>query len=231
MEKKEYLIKEIISSVEDVKIFRLTPKKDPISYKSGQFVKLESPEPMQDPKFRFYSIASAPHQPYLEFCIKIQGKFTNYLNSLSEGDTLLVEGPYGYFSYSDESKCLFISGGIGVAPILSILRHIIHNKIKGDFVFIDINRYENVIPYYEELKKLKQDDNSINVIFSLTREKPRNEGWEHGHITEDSIKRCSPDVSEKIVYMCGPVRMITSVKEILIKSGAKEENIKFEAWG
>lgn len=200
-----------------------------IKFKAGQFVKISSLDKTRDPNFRFYSIASSPSLTNLEFIIKIVGRFTNYLDSLKEGDELEIEGPYGHFSFSEKiTKALFIAGGIGVAPMRGILQHIYRNNIKGDFIFFYSNRTRN-FPYYKEFLEMNKNPN-INIIFTITRENP--EGWkgELGRVNKEMISKHLPSsLKDYTAFICGTVKMADEMKTIL--NGLGVDRVNMEAWG
>lgn len=80
-----------------------------------------------------FSITSSPTvKEYQEFSIKKCGKLTDYLHSLNVGDEITVRGPYGnHFPVETELKgqnLLFIAGGIGLAPLRSVINYVLHNR-------------------------------------------------------------------------------------------------------
>lgn len=229
MEKKEF---KIISKKlkKDELYFILSPLDGKnIKFKPGQFVKITSLKKQEDPKSRFYSIASSPNSNNLEFIVQVVGRFTNHLASLNEGDGLEIEGPYGHFSFSGEKKGIFIAGGVGVAPLLSILRYIDEEKIEGNYTLFLSNRTPE-FPFKEELDRLSKNP-SINLVLTITRETPANWKGELGRINKEMILKYLPNLEEHTAFMCGPTKMILSMKSLLIELGMDGKNIKFESWG
>lgn len=229
-QRKPYVVKSIQTDADGVKVFILEPKDGRnIRFLPGQFVKIYDEK---GEKFRPYSIASSPEENNLEFLIKmIGGEFTTYLDAITVGTTLYVEGPLGHFKYSNERKCGFIAGGTGLAPILSIIEHIHGNHIAGDFVFFYSIRTKADILQKEKLASLGREIKNLKIVYTITRETP--EGWkgELGRINPDMIRKHVPDASERSWLMCGPLKMVTELKKELISLGVSEDKIRFEGWG
>jgi len=219
---KRYIINEITPLENSMKVFKLVPEDgENIEFKPGSFVKIWDVEERIN---RPYSIASSPNPDYLEFCIKIVGQFTEYLDTLEKGDELLVEGPFGHFTYEEQENCVFLAGGAGIAPIMSIVRYIENNDIKGNFVLIFSCKHEKNIYYYEELKKLK----NVKVIFTLTREEWKGE---KGRIDKKMIEKYVSDIEKQHWYICGPLTMCLNLRKLIGGIGGKDENVKIEGWG
>ena len=90
-----------------------------------------------------FSITSSPtNKEYQEFSIKKCGALTDYLHSLQVGDEITVRGPYGnHFPVEDKLKgknLLFIAGGIGLAPLRSVINYVLDNR--ADYGTVDIRR-------------------------------------------------------------------------------------------
>ncbi len=229
MERKVFLIKE--RKVEDEVLYlKLFPKDGKnLLFNSGQFVKFYSLNLKQTPSFRFYSINSTPFSQTLDFSIKVVGRFSNYIASLEIGEEIGIEGPYGAFSFTDQKKMIFIAGGVGIAPIISALRNIHENKIKGTFILVFSNKNDK-FPFYSELLKLSENS-SIKIIFTITRDPPPNWKGEVGRFSEEMIHKCCPPLNGFSAFVCGPPQMALAAKECLINLGVKKEEIEIEAWG
>jgi len=115
-----------------------------IEFKAGQFIQLEVPpyELTEQSVYRAYSISSDPKfNDKIELMIRYvkNGICTTYIHKyLKKGDKLFINGPYGEFYLRDtNSEIIFIAGGSGMAPIKSIIHHMINNNIqrKATFVF------------------------------------------------------------------------------------------------
>lgn len=214
-----------------VKLFRLSFDK-PFVFIAGQFVMTHLTGPDGKPIKRAYSIASSPHQKeFIELCIrKVEGgAATNILHNLKVGDKVATEGPLGRFQLEANLKndVIFVAGGTGIAPIRSMLQTLPIQNMKNRFYFyFGINTLDDFL-FKEELKKLKGLSNFKLIL--VVKEDLRWEG-DKGFISEEIVKKYTPDLSHKEIYMCGPPAMIRLVKGYLPNLGAKPEQVHIDAW-
>ena len=184
---------------------------------------------------RAFSMANVPSGEYMEFLISlIHGKFTSKLETAKAGDVYYISAPYGQFKFDTEhndEKLLFLAGGTGIAPFLSMLRFIKKNGTKADCVMIYSVKYGNEIICKEELEDM---ENSIGIKFSVTVTRPaEGDGWtgETGHINAEMIKKYAPDFSTRTCYICGPPAFVTALKTDLQSLNVASKQIKAEMWG
>jgi ferredoxin-NADP reductase len=183
---------------------------------------------------RAYSIASAPQQDYLEFLIAMaHGQFTSHLDSAKIGDEYFVTGPYGQFSFSPDTdkRVLFLAGGTGLAPFMSMLRSIKMLGIGTDVRMIYSVKYPNEIIRKAELEELAKQT-GLKLSVTVTRPQP-GDGWtgETGHIDADKIRRLVPDYAQRIPYICGPLAFAKAMKDTLTAMGVQPASIKADIWG
>jgi len=222
MELMKYRLDSIEESGE-IQVFTFSPlngKK--LEFKAGQFVMIYINEVK-----RAYSLASAPGLSTIRFGIKmIGGAFTGLLAKLKKGDQVSIAGPYGHFAYGSQSKCIFIAGGSGITPFISMLDYVILNKIPGDFYLFYSTKNRKAICFSELLRKYSKYKN-IHVLITLTKE--QSEGYESSRITSEMISKHVANPGEYSWYICGPLAMIRDMKDIAKSFDAKE--IKIEGWG
>jgi predicted ferric reductase len=188
-----------------------------MDFEAGQFawITTESPFIFRENPFSFSTNADHDDR-YIGFTIKELGDATNEIKNLEVGQPVYVDGPYGTFSM-DEHKCIdyvFIAGGIGSAPVMSMLRTLAYRKCKKSITFFYGNPTWESIIYREELETLTGKLN-LNLVHIL--EKPP-EGWqgETGFITTDVMTRHLPPVYlEATFFLCGPLPMIEAVERSL----------------
>lgn len=226
---KRYRISRLNDLSPTVRAFRLAPMEGRISFSPGQFAFLhilddEGKSVVKRP----YSIASAPEEEELELCIKlVGGELTSRLEKMKEGEIVGIEGGLGHFDFADQKKAAFIAGGTGIAPIVSILRHVVKSHAEGEYVVFYSARDQKNILYREELIRLGKHP-GIKVIITLTREE-----WEGhtGRICHELIAEEIPDGSGYNWWVCGPMGLIKAMKSCLLALKAEPENIKLEGWG
>lgn len=187
-------------------------------FRAGQAAWLtlgESPFGLNAHPFSFAS--SAEHPERLEFAIRELGDWTSRVNEFPIGTRTYIDGPYGTFDLDHHpgSHYTFIAGGIGSAPIMSILRTLAERGDDRKLNFFYGNRTWESITFREELEVLEQQLN-LNVVHVL--EKP-SEGWEGetGFISADVISRHVEDCGSCIYFICGPIPMINFVSKELQK--------------
>jgi predicted ferric reductase len=192
---------------------------DGFDFEAGQFawITTESPFIFRENPFSFSN--SADHEGnVIAFTIKELGDFTSKIGDFKEGKTVYVDGPYGTFSI-DEHECkkmVFIAGGIGSAPVMSMLRTLADRKSKQEVFFFYGNPTWESIIYREELEELEK---KLNMTLVHVLERPP-EGWEgeKGFIAADILRRHLPDdQGDFTFFLCGPLPMINAVEGALKK--------------
>lgn len=188
---------------------------DGMAFKPGQFAWLtlrSSPWHIKEHPFSFSSSATRENQ--LEFTIKELGDFTRTVKNTRVGETAYLDGPYGVFSvdrHPHAAGFVFIAGGVGAAPIISMLRTLADRHDTRPLWFIyGNNRWEDVI-FREDLENLTErlDLRLVHVL----KEPPANWQGKSGFITPEVLQAILPDNAEKYTYfMCGPKPMTDAVQ-------------------
>lgn len=215
-------IKEEVSGARAIKTFRIQLNEDNgFSHKCGQcamlsvFGKGES----------MISISSTPmNKDYLQFSILKMGRVTSALHEMKEGDVIGIRGPYGNSFPVDQWKgknLIFAGGGIGLAPIWSVLQTALAKK--GDYGKITLfygARTSQDIVYKEELEELKKE---ITVYLSVDTEE---EGWKEyvGFVPLNVLDK-KPSPKNAIAVTCGPPIMIKFTIQNLQALGFNDEQI------
>lgn len=189
-------------------LLRLYPIHNSIQYLPGQFVNI-----MYSGLERSYSVASHPSYPYLElFITNIGGAFTSKLDEL-QGKEIMVKGPFGRFIYQNQERAVFISTGSGIAPIMSILRHIYSSDQKGEFYLFSSFRYREENLYESELRLMSRLGLNLEIRYTGEGD-PR-------FTLEDFQKYRDIDM-----YLCGNREFIMSLIREL-----KPRRVFVETWG
>ena len=203
------VVTDIRKDTPDVKTFRiLTPEgKKPFDHMPGQCAMISMPGVGE----ALFSITSSPtNTEFMEFSIKKCGCVTDWLHAIEPGQQVTVRGPYGNgFPVETELKgkdLLFIAGGIGLAPLRSVINYCRHYR--ENYGTIDIvygSRSKDDLVDYQEITDEWCREDGINVYLTIDREQ---EGWD-GHVgfVPNYVKELNPVVS-KTVLMCGPPIMI-----------------------
>ena len=232
MHKKPYKVLEVKAERGNSWTLALAPDgHEGLSFKPGQFAWLtlrHSPWHIKEHPFSFSS--SAASRGRLEFTIKELGDFTRTIKDIQPGETAYLDGPYGAFStdfYPDAPGFVFIAGGVGVAPVISMLRTLADRGDQRSIWFIDCNNNWQDVLFREELETLKQRLN-LHLIHVLN-EPPHDWQGESGFITPQLLRRTLPDDLQQYEYfLCGPKAMSEKVQQGLHDMKVPLARIHFE---
>ncbi len=203
----------------------LKPKQKKVfRFQAGQFAWLTANNtPFSDAEHPFTIASSAENMETISFTIKELGDFTSTIKSLVPGQEVYVDGPYGAFSYERHPHAkgfMFIAGGIGITPMMSMLRSLADRRDKRPLVLVYANKNWEGLTFREEIQNLQKVLN-LKVIHVL--ENPP-EDWvgEKGFINAGIIKKnlpenLSPNTWE--VFICGPLPMMNAVENLLPAAG------------
>ena len=196
-----------------------TEKPVNFNFKPGQASRISINKEGWEKKKRSFTFTNLPEDDHLEFVIKTYPSHegvTNELLTLKAGNQLIVHEVWGSIAYKGEG--VFIAGGAGVTPFISILRYLHGKKELGNNRLLFANKTLADIIYNDEFKDML-GQNFINI---LSQEEA--EGFEHGLITEEFLKK--HDINDyKYVYLCGPKPMMENIEGQLLKLNIKEDAI------
>ena len=202
----------------------VTEKPQPFSFKPGQAAEIAINKINWQSEKRPFTFTSLPNHNYLEFTIKTYPSHkgvTNELLQLKKNDELIVADVFGAITY--KGKGVFIAGGAGVTPFISIFRDLHAKNEIGDNKLLFANKTKADIILEQEFRKVL-GKNFINI---LSDEKV--EGYAHGVITEDFLKSHVTGIRRN-VYVCGPPPMMESIEKQLAKLKVDEKLIVKEAF-
>jgi propane monooxygenase reductase subunit len=209
----------------DIRRLHLTVQDDePFIFKPGQYVDIHVPG--HEGEHRSFSMANT-NPGELEFMIKLYpgGRFSGLLadGAIKPGDELTVTGPYGVFTLRSSSprRLLFIGGGAGMAPILSLLRSLSESGSGREATYYYGARTEADLFHLQELSGLP-----CGFVPACSED---SNGWagESGLIT-DVVDRLEGDVTEVDAYVCGPPPMVEAAIALLERRGVPEAHIYFD---
>ena len=220
------VITDIRIDTPDVRTFRVvTPDgKKPFEHIPGQCAFLSIPGVGE----ALFSITSSPtNQEYMEFSIKKCGCVTSFLHSIEPGQYVTIRGPYGNgFPVETAFKgkdLLFVAGGIGLAPLRSVINYCRHYR--ENYGSIDIvygsRSMQDLVDYNEIMEEWCKED-GINVHLTIDREQPEWTG--HVGFVPNFVKELGFDTN-KTAVLCGPPIMIKFTLAGLQEIGFKKDQI------
>lgn len=218
------VITDIRQETPDVKTFRIEPPEGGkfFEHMPGQCAMICVPGVSE----AMFSITSSPtNKEFQEFSIKKCGVLTDYLHELEVGDEITVRGPYGNaFPVETELKgkdLLFVAGGIGLAPLRSVINYVLDNR--ENYGKVDIlygSRSADDLVQLKEIQEKWMNAKDVNVY--LTIDRPQ-EGWD-GHVGFVPAYLKELELScDKTVLVCGPPIMIKFVLAALTEMGYSKE--------
>jgi predicted ferric reductase len=195
-----------------------------MSFMPGQFAWLTAwKSPFADAEHPFSFSSSASRSDSVAFTIKELGDFTRTIKDLQPGQLVYLDGPFGAFSidrHPHAQSYVFVAGGIGITPMMSMLRTLADRGDRRSLLLIYANNAWEDVAFREEIDSLRQRLD-LQVVHVL-RDPP--EGWqgEQGFVGSDLLARHLPpersrDVFE--VFICGPKPMMDSVEKALVELG------------
>ena len=196
----------------------------------GQFAWLtigSSPWSMQEHPFSI--VSSAQQSGRIAFTIKALGDFTSTVGAIAPGQTAYVDGPYGAFSPDrhDATGLVLIAGGIGIAPLVCMLRTLADRGDPRPITLVYAYRDLDNLTFREELESLAGRLRLRTVI--VLREPPADWPGERGMFTSEMLVRHLPaDCRLCHYYVCGPQPMLAVVETALRKAGVSLGRMHFE---
>lgn len=215
----EYKVEMIRRISKDVTELTLSPKSRKLSHLPGQFVFLSFVDSNISKEAHPFTISSSPDEKNLRFTIKNLGDYTSKISKISEGSIALVEGPYGRFTnyFCNQKEQIWIAGGIGITPFLSMAR-----SIKGSqkiTLFYSVKNKEDAV-FLSELKRISSKNKNFKVILHLSSKR--------GIIDSKLISEKVGRLDDKEIFICGPQSMNYSLRKQFIRKGVKKDKIHIE---
>ena len=208
----------------------------PFTFIPGQFLTF-SAEIDGKPIRRSYTIASSPTQHhYVEITVKREelGAESRYLHDhVAIGDRIEVSGPSGVFTFTsaEADSIVLIGGGVGITPLMCIVRYLTDSAFPGDIFFLYAARTPQDFIFREELDYLVKRHRNLHVSATMARAEGTSWTGTVGFISKEFIAHAVPDIARRRVHVCGPPPMMEAVKAQLLELGVARGKIKTEAFG
>ncbi len=203
-----------------------------IAYFPGQYIDITIPGTEETRSFSMAN-TSSKESGQLEFVIRCypDGKFSHFLDEgLDVGDRLDVVGPFGVFTLRDgrDSDLVFVGGGAGMAPILSVLRALAEKGSTRKATYYYGARGRRDLCFEKELFALEDTLPNFRFVPALS-EPSEDEPWEGevGLIT-DVIKSHETVLAGADAYVCGPPPMVEAAMELLTALGVDEKHVYYD---
>lgn len=203
------------------------PKPKKFDYEPGQFVFIRFPKFKGFKELFPFSISTDPSKDHMRLSIKKSGDFTTQnIPRLQKGDKAIIMGPYGKFGepyLNHEKNMIWIAGGIGITPFLSLAKHesLFPTGRKIHLIWVIRNKDEAF--HDSELKEEASRNQHFSYIHWFSDEK--------GRITSEDIVRLvggKHELKNRMIFMCAPPKMMYGLSKGLHKKGIHYRQIIFE---
>jgi nitric oxide dioxygenase len=218
------------------------------AFKPGQYITVKINHPAKLVAPRNYSLSDAPNSDYYRISVKREdaleanapaGVVSNYLHdAIEEGDALEIGPPCGEFTLrldqAHERPTVLISGGVGITPVLSMLKTLAKSKVQAPVHFIHAARNSAAHAFGTEVRRLA--DNHANVQVHFKYDAPAERDVAEGHcdsvglLDAASMRGLVPSTDAEF-YLCGPKPFMSCVFGALKELNVPEERVHYEFFG
>ncbi len=217
-------------------------------YEPGQYVTVRIDHPETPTAPRNYSLSDRPGLPHYRITVKREpgaavdapaGVVSNYLHDrIQVGDPLELGPPCGEFTVADEHldgrPLVFLAGGIGVTPLLSMAKSLVDRPRRGFIHFIQAAKNSRLQALGQELRALASSGGRVatHVIFDQPSAEDQSTGRcdSVGLVTRELLEQRTP-AAEAAYYFCGPKPFMQLVYQGLKELNVSDDRIRFEFFG
>lgn len=212
----------------DTAIFTVGP---PVSaYLPGQYVSVQVPLPDGAQQIRQYSLLDGPGSPSYSFAVRrTGGEVSAHLHEkVAVGDPLRVSVPFGTVTLPDgEAPLLLASAGIGITPMLSLLRHVAATEPARPVTVVHGERSVEAHAFSAELDALRNELPGLDVHVWYEQPHPDWPAERTGFVELGQV----PIASGTAAFLCGPLAFMQSVRTQLLDAGVQPADVHYEVFG
>jgi len=153
-------------------------------------------------------------------------------HTASPGLQVKIDGPGGSFVLhrKSEKPAVFLAGGIGITPFLSIIRQAVHDQSPHHMYLFYSNRRPEDAAFLDLLSEATKQNPNFHLIATMTETDKSHREWrgETGFINKDMLTKHLPSLQGPIYYLAGPPAMVAAMRSMLIEAGVDEDDIRTE---
>lgn len=230
-----FLRKEQVAA--DAFAFYFDRTKENLDFIAGQYIRIMLPieHPDERGTSRFFSLTTSPLQKeYIRIVTRIgKSSFKQEFANLIPGTMVRFFGPVGRFTLDEENPqvLVFLAGGIGITPFLSIAAYVIEEKLPFHITLLASFSTTKDLIYYKELIDLTKGS-SIKVIYTVTQPEESKTKWEGetGRVSKEMIEKYVPDTKNAVYYIAGPPAMVDAMVTMVEEMGIMKDAIRKESF-
>lgn len=208
-------------------------KPEDLEFTAGQFVDLSlinPPEIDSAGASRTLTIASAPFENELMFAMRIRNTaFKRVLRELPLGSESLIDDPAGVFTLHHDPcrPVVFIAGGIGITPFVSILRQAAREELPHQLRLFFSNRRPEDAAFFAELQDMQQINPKYRFIPTMTQMWRSRQTWqgETSYINAALLSKYIGSIAGPTYFLAGPPSMIEATRQMLLEHGVGRNDI------
>jgi predicted ferric reductase len=236
LRRKSYRVVSV--AVEAPKVWTLTleaPANGTLRHAPGQFQFLLAHRSLAKSEEHPFSIASSPSPDgRISVTIKESGDFTSTIGRIKPGDCVAVHGPFGRFSHvfhAEADDLVFVAGGIGITPLMSMLRYMRDRRDPRRVLLVYANRSAADIVFKTELGQIEAAGFPALTTIHVLSQPPADWGGRTGRLDTESLRELCGGFSGKVFFICCPPVMTSGLIRGLRKAGVRPGSILADYFG
>jgi ferredoxin-NADP reductase len=206
------------------------------NFKAGQFADVtltDPPETDAEGNVRTFSIASPPFESELVFTTRMRDTaFKRSLKKVPLATEVQIGAAAGSFTLHKNSAkpAVFLAGGIGITPFLSIVRQADHDRLPHKISLFYSNRRPEDAAFLDTLRALETTNPNFSLICTMTEMSKSKKEWnsERDLIDKEMLLRHLDALQGPIYYIAGPPAMVAAMRQTLISAGVEEDDLRAE---
>lgn len=205
-------------------------------YKAGQFADCTLINPAEtdaEGNSRIFSLASAPYESELMVATRMRDTaFKRVLKTMEPGMEVALNAPHGSFTLHNNQSvpAVFLTGGIGVTPVRSIILQAIHDKLSHRIIVFYSNRRPEDAAFLDDLRESHTANPNYTFVGTMTQMEKSSREWhgKTGVISKAMLLKFIEDLTIPIYYIDGPPAMVKAMRQMLNETGVDDDNIRRE---
>ena len=211
-------------------------KRPDFQFRAGQYVDITLLDPVvtdAEGNTRTFSIASAPCDSDLMIATRMRDTaFKRVLRKSNLPLAVKMEGPSGSFVLHRKAEvpAVFLAGGIGITPFLSIIRQATHDRAPHQLYLFYGNRRPEDAAFFDILSEIPARNKNFHLIATMSEMEKSQQAWagETGFIDKTMLTKYLPTLQGPIYYVAGPPAMVAAMRRMLTEAGVDEDDIRTE---
>jgi ferredoxin-NADP reductase len=205
-------------------------------FKPGQSADLtlsNPPETDAGGNTRTFSVVSSPFENHLMFATRMRDTaFKSSLKKVPLGTQVKIDPPVGSFTlHKNSSKAaVFLAGGIGITPFLSIVRQADHDRLPHKLHLFYSNQRPEEAAFLDVLQMLEKTNPNLELVCTMTEMSKSKKEWkgETGQINQEMLSRHLTTLKGPIYYIAGSPVMVADLRKMLVAANVDEDDIRTE---